>query len=318
VAYLAPRGTTGLGPRVGELRLPSLAREQKVVLGDGATLPRTTAAGSYRLFVCVTDDGVAHDRSHCITARTVLRVAVPATPVPPRATADEYTAIAGVPLAVATNGGVLVNDARSRRGLRAQVVTSTAHGSLSLRPDGSFVYVPAAGFTGIDGFTYRVRSPQGTSRPVAVTVRVVAATATPAPATPAPAPAPVVTTPVVTPPVVPTPDPTPAPDPVPDPGPTNAAPVAVDDTYLAFPGQTLETASGKGVLANDTDADGDPLTAILVSGPSHGTLTLDADGAFVYQPTPGYFGPDSFTYRASDGKTISNVATVSISVSTPR
>ena len=44
-----------------------------------------------------------------------------------------------------------------------------------------------------------------------------------------------------------------------------------------------------------------PLTAILVSGPAHGTLTLNADGSFSYTPDANYNGTDSFTYKASDG-----------------
>ena len=55
------------------------------------------------------------------------------------------------------------------------------------------------------------------------------------------------------------------------------------------------------MLANDTDADGDALTAVLIAGPAHGTLTLNADGSFTYTPAAGYNGTDSFTYRASDG-----------------
>ena len=61
------------------------------------------------------------------------------------------------------------------------------------------------------------------------------------------------------------------------------------------------TVAAPGVLGNDTDADGDPLTAVLVSGPAHGTLTLNADGSFTYTPDANYNGPDSFTYKASDG-----------------
>ena len=55
-----------------------------------------------------------------------------------------------------------------------------------------------------------------------------------------------------------------------------------------------------GVLGNDVDLDGDPLTATLVSGPAHGTLTFNPDGSFVYTPDANYSGPDSFTYTVSD------------------
>ena len=68
------------------------------------------------------------------------------------------------------------------------------------------------------------------------------------------------------------------------------------------------------MLTNDTDVDGDALSAVLVSGPAHGSLTLNADGSFTYTPAANYNGPDSFTYKANDGQADSNVATVSINV----
>ena len=52
------------------------------------------------------------------------------------------------------------------------------------------------------------------------------------------------------------------------------------------------------------------LTAVLVSGPAHGTLTLNADGSFTYTPAANFNGTDSFTYKANDGAADSNVATV--------
>jgi hypothetical protein len=94
---------------------------------------------------------------------------------------------------------------------------------------------------------------------------------------------------------------------------TNQAPVAVNDSYSVNQGTAL-TVAAPGVLGNDTDADGDPLTAKLVSGPSHGSLTLNADGSFAYTPAGSYSGPDSFTYKANDGQADSNVATVSLTV----
>ena len=62
------------------------------------------------------------------------------------------------------------------------------------------------------------------------------------------------------------------------------------------------------------DPDGNPLSAVLGSGPSHGTLTLDADGSFIYTPAANFNGSDSFTYKANDGSIDSNVATVTITV----
>ncbi len=93
----------------------------------------------------------------------------------------------------------------------------------------------------------------------------------------------------------------------------NAAPVAADDAYTTDEDSLLEVAA-PGVLGNDFDPDVDPLTAVLVSDVSDGTLTLGADGSLTYAPDPGFFGSDAFTYVASDGVADSNVATVSITV----
>lgn len=64
------------------------------------------------------------------------------------------------------------------------------------------------------------------------------------------------------------------------------------------------------VLANDSDADGDPLTASLVSGAAHGGVVLNTDGTFTYTANSGYSGAEAFTYRVSDGVDVSNIATV--------
>ena len=68
------------------------------------------------------------------------------------------------------------------------------------------------------------------------------------------------------------------------------------------------------MLANDSDADGDPLSATVVDQPQFGTLTPNPDGSFSYTPQAGFVGADSFTYRASDGLLNSELTTVSIQV----
>jgi uncharacterized repeat protein (TIGR01451 family) len=94
----------------------------------------------------------------------------------------------------------------------------------------------------------------------------------------------------------------------------NHQPTATADAYSVQQGNTL-TVAAPGVLGNDSDADGDPITAALVSGVSHGQVTLNADGSLTYTPASGYTGGDAFVYRASDGVTQSADATVSITVS---
>src|SRR5205814_3202373 len=96
----------------------------------------------------------------------------------------------------------------------------------------------------------------------------------------------------------------------------NHPPVATADNYTVQVNSTL-SAPAPGVLANDTDSDGNTLTALLVSGPVSGFLTLSNSGAFNYTPNVGFIGSDSFTYRANDGLTNSGVATVTISVLPP-
>ncbi len=95
--------------------------------------------------------------------------------------------------------------------------------------------------------------------------------------------------------------------------PSNTAPVANADAYATEEATTL-TVGAPGVLANDTDADGDPLTASLSTSPGNGALSLSADGSFEYTPNGGFVGEDSFTYVASDGTADSDTATVTIDV----
>src|SRR5262249_35049275 len=85
----------------------------------------------------------------------------------------------------------------------------------------------------------------------------------------------------------------------------------------ALTGELAYTLSPAGVLVNDQDANGDALTARLVTGPAHGTLDLRNDGSFVYRPNVNFVGADSFTYQASDGIFESNVATVTLIVAPP-
>ena len=93
----------------------------------------------------------------------------------------------------------------------------------------------------------------------------------------------------------------------------NDAPSATADSYSTNEDTAL-TISAPGVLSNDGDVDGNTLSAVLASSPSHGTLALNSNGSFTYTPAADYNGPDSFRYKASDGALDSNVATVSITV----
>jgi CshA-type fibril repeat protein len=185
-----------------------------------------------------------------------IGVGQPAAPV---GTNDTGTVAAGSTL---DGSSVLTNDSGTGS-LTAAKASNPAHGTVTVAPDGTYLYTPAAGFSGADTFTYVVDdSFGGTSAPVTVTVTV--------------------------------------------------TPTAVADTATVPADGTL---TGASVLANDL---GTGLSAQLVTGPAHGTLTLNADGTYTYVPTPGYKGPDSFTYQATDAAgNSSSPVIVSIGVGQP-
>ena len=189
----------------------------------------------------------------------------------PVAVNDSYSTAKNTTLTVAAPG-VLGNDTDADgNALTAALVANVAHGTLTLGANGSISYVPTAGYSGPDSFTYQANDGTINSNTATVSLTVTA---------------------------------------------TNGAPVAVADSY-STPKNTSLVVAAPGVLANDTDPDGNPLTAAVVATVSHGTLTLAAAGGFTYAPTTGYIGADSFTYRANDGSLNSNTVTVSLTVTGP-
>ena len=161
-------------------------------------------------------------------------------------------------------------------GLTAALETSTAHGSLALQPDGGFTYTPAANFSGTDTFTYRAVAGTLQSAPATVAITV---------------------------------------------SPVNDVPVALaDPSYPATAGVQLAVgsaagASPQGVLLNDSDADGDALTALLTVPASGGALALQPNGSFTF--TAASAGTYTFSYAASDGTATSPDALVTITVTAP-
>ena len=94
----------------------------------------------------------------------------------------------------------------------------------------------------------------------------------------------------------------------------NSVPVANPDSYTVNEDTTLTVSSGNGVLANDTDADGNSLSALLVTNVTRGTLTLNTSGSFTYRPATNYNGSDSFVYRARDSQSTSAPVIVTITI----
>ena len=98
--------------------------------------------------------------------------------------------------------------------------------------------------------------------------------------------------------------------------PVNDALIALDDSAIVDEGGTVTIldSTATSVLANDTDAENDTLTAILVAAPANGVVTLNPDGTFSYTHNGTETTSDSFTYRANDGSLDSGDATVTITI----
>ena len=182
-------------------------------------------------------------------------------------------------LTVPVDTGLLANDTGGSLILCvAAIHTESLQGTLDLAgaKDGSFTYTPPPNFNGTTTFTDDVAT-------------IVAANC-PAPLIPE-------GTATVTITVTPVNDP----------------PTAVGDSFTALKGHTLNIAA-PGVLGNDSDVDGDTLTAVKKANPAHGVVTLAPDGAFSYTPDTGYVGQDQFAYWASDGTDHSPQRVVSLAV----
>jgi large repetitive protein len=216
-------------------------------------------------FTYLANDG--QDDSNVAT----VTIAINAVNTAPTANDDgPYVTSQNLPLTVPAPG-VLGNDTDPESDTLTPILeTAPVNGVLTLNANGSFTYIPAAGYFGTDSFTYFAFDgslQSAAAATVSITVN------------------------------------------------ENAVPVANDDTYSVNEDASLSVPALTGVLANDTDADGDTLTAVLVSGPANASsFTFNADGSFDYTPNANYAGSDAFTYRASDGVANSDVATVTITV----
>ncbi len=191
-----------------------------------------------------------------------------------RAEDDTYTLEEDTRLAV-NAPGLLDNDACGSESCFVHaLVSSPATGTLALNVDGSFLYTPAVNHNGIVTFTYRMREISDDELLMGVDHEPPLsdlATVT------------LTVTPV------------------------NDWPLAAHDAYTLTEDTPLYNAA-PGLLTNDTEIDGDPLTAVLLDAPDHGPLTLGSDGSFTYTPTLEYSGPDSFSYRADDGSAAGTLA----------
>jgi hypothetical protein len=94
----------------------------------------------------------------------------------------------------------------------------------------------------------------------------------------------------------------------------NVTPTASNQYYSAWAGQTLSVSASSGLLTNASSPTNARLTAVVVSQPNSGTLTVNADGSFTYTPAAGFTGTVTFTYYVTDGTKNSNIATVTLDI----
>ncbi len=95
--------------------------------------------------------------------------------------------------------------------------------------------------------------------------------------------------------------------------PVNDLPTARPDSYRTDEDTRL-VVTASGVMANDTDADGDALRAAVRVRPQHGTVLLRLDGSFFYTPHVDWSGTDWFDYRVNDGTGVSQLTRVTVQV----
>ena len=159
-------------------------------------------------------------------------------------------------------------------------VTLASGALLTLNADGSYTYDPNGQFESLnagdstaDSFTYEVSDGHGGSDTATVNLTITGVTD----------------------------------------GAGNTPPVAVDDSYSVHAGEVLNVNAALGLLANDSDADGDPLSVLAVAAPANGTLNIATDGSFEYTPNAGFVGSEVLTYTISDGTTTTS-AEVTIAV----
>jgi len=330
------------------------------ITGRKATItpPSPTWTGSEAITFTATDPGLLCDSDSATF--TVL----PAN-TPPEAVADAYTVDEGATLTVFAPG-VLENDSDAEDDpITATVVTEPAHGTLSFKADGSFVYGHDGSETTKDRFTYYASDGEKDSDVVTVTLTINPINDLPVAVDDAYTVSEGATLEVQAPGVLDN-DTDAEGDPLTASALTSPAhgtltlnedgsfsyahdgsettedcftylvndgtddamfpatvtitvmaendpPVAKDDVYSVERGATL-TVFAPGVLSNDTDTEGNTLHAILVSNPAHGTLTFNANGAFIYSHDGSEATSDSFTYKANDGLDDSEIATVKLTV----
>jgi PKD repeat protein len=199
------------------------------------------------------------------------------------AVSDNTTTVSGQPVTVNVTNNDYSYDGRA---FSVYWYWGSDNGDVINNQDGTFTFKPNPGFVGNTSFQYGI-SDNGYDPTAHKSTTTVNVTVTPAP--------------------TPTPTPTPTPEPVH----VNTAPTAASDRF----GTNEDTTVTGNVLLNDSDVDGDSLSVALGSGPSNGSVQLNANGTFSYTPKANWSGIDSFKYTVSDGKGGTSTTEVTIVVS---
>ena len=242
--------------------LAGTAAHGTLVLSDNGSFIYTPDEGfvGIDIFTYVANDGMVD------SAVAPVRITVGQNKAP-QVAPDQYGVEKNNRLTV-SGSGVLLNDADADHDtLTAVLASTTVHGTLVLRADGSFTYTPAANYMGSDSFTYKANDGYTDSAVATVTISVVDST----------------------------------------------LPMGVADEYRS-PRKIPLVVRAPGLLANDSDASGRALTAVLATAPVHGSISLSADGSFIYFPDPDCGCIDTFTYKAGNGSTESDPVDVTITV----
>ena len=94
----------------------------------------------------------------------------------------------------------------------------------------------------------------------------------------------------------------------------NDVPTTLGEQYQITEESVLNVPVASGLLSNDTDPDGDSLTAVIAANAAHGQVAVNSNGSFTYTPATNFSGVDTFTYTARDGFNTSAATTVTITV----
>lgn len=227
-----------------ELGLFSLTASGVLTVADATQMPEL--AGTIQSLVIQVQD------SFGLIDQAVLEIEIVSGSV--IANPDSYTLVQGSSLTA--NPGVLANDIESSgAALTASLISGPSNGQLSLNANGSFVYVPASSFFGVDSFSYQASNGSSAAQ-TTVELNVTRVSVN-----------------------------------------LNADP----DSYSLNEDSLLTVTEANSLLLNDSFDANQSVTVSLVQGPVHGSLSLNSNGTFSYQPAANANGNEHFTYRLSQG-----------------